>query len=156
MVSKYRPAYHFTIFTAVLSGKCNLCRILGWLVVAKHIMFTNCNQILSRKPFSIPQHRNHFNHLNFPNKLIGFALSLRDTSGQTVIFITVRRRRWQLVHLCAVHTTHNSSHLADCVSSPGRLPSDHVREYVQALSNNLFICVTMKIKVGGLIWKLNI
>ena len=46
------------------------------------------------------------------------------------VCITVRRHSWQPVHLCTVLTTHNSSHLAECVSSPGRLPSDHVREYL--------------------------
>ena len=59
-----------------------------------------------------------------------YTYNNNNSTLQTVICITVRRRRWHLVHLCAVHTTHNSSHLADCVSSPGRLPSDHVREYM--------------------------
>ena len=63
------------------------------------------------------------------------------TSSFSLICITVRRRRWHLVHLCAVHTTHNSSHLADCVSSPGRLPSDHVREYVCCLEVKLRIWI---------------
>ena len=31
-----------------------------------------------------------------------------------------------------VCSTHNSSYLADCISSPSRLPSDHIREYVES------------------------
>ena len=42
---------------------------------------------------------------------------------QTEICITVRRRSWQLLHLCAVHTAHNSSHLADCISSSSHCTS---------------------------------
>ena len=74
---------------------------------------------------------------------------------QTEICITVRRHSWHLLQLCAVHTTHNSSHLADCVASLYECNAGHDLEQVSPEDvKNLIACCKSKFLLSDLVnWR---